>query len=40
MPVVIIGIPSGLTKSAKEQLHKDLFECMHHAYARLLRVPA
>ena len=38
MPVVIIGIPSGLTKSAKEQLHKDLFECMHHAYARLLRV--
>ena len=32
MPVVIIDIPSGLTKSAKEQLHKDLFESMHHAY--------
>jgi len=32
MPLVIIDIPSGLTKSAKEQLHKDLFESMHHAY--------
>ena len=32
MPVVIIDIPSGLTKGAKEQLHKDLFGCMHHAY--------
>jgi hypothetical protein len=32
MPVVIIDIPSGLTKSAKAQLHRDAFESMHHAY--------
>jgi hypothetical protein len=32
MPVVIIDIPSGLTNSAKAQLHKDAWESMHHAY--------
>jgi len=32
MPVVIIDIPSGLTNSAKAQLHKDAFESLHHAY--------
>ena len=32
MPVVMIDIPSGLTKNAKAQLHKDAFESMHHAY--------
>jgi RNA polymerase sigma factor (sigma-70 family) len=32
MPVVIIDIPSGLKSSAKEQLHKQVAESMHHAY--------
>lgn len=32
MPVAILDIPSGLTSSAKAQLHKDVFEHMHHAY--------
>src|SRR5262245_43934653 len=32
MPVVMIDIPSGLTKNAKAQLHKDAIESMHHAY--------
>jgi phenylpyruvate tautomerase PptA (4-oxalocrotonate tautomerase family) len=32
MPVAIIDIPSGLTSSAKAQLHKDVAESMHHAY--------
>ena len=32
MPVAIIDIPSGLTWGAKEQLHKDVAESIHHAY--------
>src|SRR4029450_2660598 len=32
MPVAIIDIPSGLTSSAKAQLHKDVAESIHHAY--------
>src|SRR5262249_2371394 len=32
MPVAIIDVPFGLTRGAKEQLHKDVAESMHQAY--------
>ena len=32
MPVAIIDIPSGLTSSARAQLHKDVAESLHDAY--------
>jgi hypothetical protein len=32
MPVAIIDVPAGLTWGAKDQLHKDVAESMHHAY--------
>lgn len=32
MPVAVIDIPSGLTSSAKAQLHKEVAESVHHAH--------
>src|SRR5262245_49077850 len=32
MPVAIIDLPFGLTRAAKEELHKHVAEHLHHAY--------